>query len=184
MDASAPSKLQITIIPFSEWRREIAPLWLMEGSYRFIPPVIDGYGQNQYVGRESFRRILLFPICAEYEGERVGWTSIYNISDEAVRVRGIYVLPEFRSNGIGRAMVSFAMGLWPAPWRTCFMYARASNIERYKRWGFEVSPGHQLRSFEYGEAVDEPGILLMQKDLQQPVSTSRVANSEMAVGAS
>jgi len=63
------------------------------------------------------------------------------------------------------------------------MYARASNIERYKRWGFEVSPGHELRSFEYGEAVNEPGILLMQKDLQHQVSTGRVGDAAMAVGA-
>jgi GNAT superfamily N-acetyltransferase len=179
---SAPSKLQIRIIPFAEWRREISPLWLMEGSYRFIPPVIDGYGQMQYVGRELFRHVMLFPICAEYMGERVGWTSIYNVSDEAVRVRGIYVVPEFRSNGIGRTMVQFAMALWPAPWKTCFMYARASNIERYKRWGFMVSPGHDLRSFEYGEAVNEPGILLMQRELDHQVPADRVAASAVAVG--
>lgn len=178
---SAPSKLQIKVIPFSEWRREISPLWLMEGSYHLIPPVIDGYGQMQYVGREVFRHVLLFPICAEYMGERVGWTSVYNISDQAVRVRGIYVLPEFRSNGIGRAMVQFAMALWPAPWKKCFMYARASNIERYKRWGFTVSSDHQLRSFEFGEAVNEAGVLLMQKDLDDQVSASRVAESAMAI---
>lgn len=177
---SASSKLQIKIIPFSEWRREISPLWLMEGSYRLIPQVIDGYGQMQYVGRELFRRVILFPICAEYEGERIGWTSIYNISDEALRVRGIYVLPEFRSNGVGRAMVEFAMGLWPAPWKRCFMYARASNIERYKRWGFAISSDHELRSFEDGEAVNEPGILLMQKELARQSSTRQVDEPAMA----
>jgi GNAT superfamily N-acetyltransferase len=174
---SGPSGLRIKIMAFAEWRREISPLWLMEGSYRFIPRTIDGYGQMQYVGTELLQRILLFPICAEYEGERIGWTSIYNISDQAVRVRGIYVLPEFRSNGVGRSMVNFAMDLWPAPWKRCFMYARASNIERYKRWGFTISPGHKLRPFEYGEAVNEPGIALMQKDFRGQVSRDQVADS-------
>src|SRR4051812_41680886 len=102
----------------------------------------------QYVGQEFFSKILLFPIVAEYEDERIGWTSIYNISDTALRVRGIYVLPEFRSNGVGRSMVNFAIGLWPATWRTCYMYSRESNVERYKRWGFDVVPSFSLRSFD------------------------------------
>jgi GNAT superfamily N-acetyltransferase len=177
---SGSNKLQIKIIPFSDWRREISPLWLMEGSYQLITQVIDGYGQMQYAGRELFRRVILFPICAEYDGERIGWTSIFNISDEALRVRGIYVLPEFRSNGVGRTMVEFAMGLWPAPWKRCFMYARASNVERYKRWGFVVSPDHELRSFDMNEAVNEPGILLMQKELARQSSTRQLDERAIA----
>jgi GNAT superfamily N-acetyltransferase len=163
MDASTRSKLELRIIPFSEWRREISPLWLMEGSYTQVTHTLNGYGQMQYVGREYFQRVLLFPIAAELEGERIGWTSIFNTSDEAVRVRGIYVLPEFRSNGVGWTMVHYAMSLWPDSWKRCFMYARASNVERYQRWGFTIVPDHSHRSFEQGEALNDREIVLMQK---------------------
>jgi GNAT superfamily N-acetyltransferase len=157
--------LELKIIPFADWRREISPLWMMDGSYRMIPPVINGHGQMQYTGREIFKRVLLFPIAAEFGGERIGWTSIYNISDEGLRVRGIYVLPEFRSNGIGRTMVNHAMSLWPPCFKHCFMYARSSNIERYKRWGFAIAADHKNRPWEEGEALNEQEIVLMQKDL-------------------
>ena len=161
------SKLVFSIIPFPEWRREIAPLWLMDGRHRTIPPIINGHGQMQYVGRELFKGIVLFPIAAEYEGERIAWTSVYNISSTALRVRGIYVLPEYRSNGIGRAMVEYALGLWPAPWRMCYMYARESNVERYKRWGFEGVPGCLVRSCDEARMPDEAGIILMRKQMNQ-----------------
>ncbi len=159
-------KLIFKIIPFDEWRRMIATLWLMDGSYGFIPPIINGYGQMQYCGKEVFRRIVLFPIAAEYEGEQVGWTSIYNISDEAVRVRGIYVLPEFRSSGVGFRMSNYAMSLWPAPWKYCFMYARSSNLDRYLRWGFTVPPAHKMRTWDYGRRMNEGQIILVHKRLR------------------
>jgi GNAT superfamily N-acetyltransferase len=160
------SKLKFSIMPFQEWRREISPLWLMEGNHKAIPQILNGHGQMQFVGQEFFSRILLFPIATEYEGERVAWTSIYNISDSALRVRGIYVQPEFRSNGIGRAMVNYAIGLWPSAWRTCYMYSRASNVERYKRWGFDVVPSFSLRSFDDKTIPGEAGIVLVRKFLQ------------------
>jgi len=160
---SLHKSLHFDILPFSVWRQEISPLWLMEGSYKWIRPVLNGHGQMQYCGRELRQRIILFPLAASFEGERVAWTSVYNISDEAVRIRGIYVLPELRSNGIGRALVEYAMSLWPEPWVRYVMYARASNIERYKRWGFKLMPGFTMRTFDMGKTFNEEGILPMQK---------------------
>ena len=157
------SGISFSIIPFAEWRKEIAPLWLMEGSFKRIPPILNAHGQMQYSGRELFERVLLFPIAATLSGERIAWTSVYNISDTAVRVRGIYVNPEFRSNGIGRSMVEYAISLWPEQWSNCFMYARASNVERYARWGFRPVKSYGMRSFEQGDLFDEPGIVLVQK---------------------
>jgi GNAT superfamily N-acetyltransferase len=160
-------KLTMKFLPFAEWRREIAPLWLMDGAERFIPHVLDGYGQLQYMGRERSRSMLYFPITCEYDGERVGWTSIYNMSDEAVRVRGIYVLPEFRSNGIGYHMVKYAASLWPAPWKYCYMYARQQNVERYLRWGFSIPEDHVVRSWDEGYYAGAGRIVLMRKALNE-----------------
>jgi GNAT superfamily N-acetyltransferase len=113
------------------------------------------------------RSIVCFPIACELEGQRVGWTSVYNISSEAVRVRGIYVLPEYRSSGVGFQMVRYAMSLWPKPWRTCFMHARTGNLERYLKWGFAVAPGHSPRTWKEGaRSTDVAGeVVLVQKSL-------------------
>jgi len=153
--------VELTTIGFSEWRRQIAPLWGMESSSQLIQHTANGHGQMQYVGREQFRRVILFPIAAELEGRRIAWTSTYNISDEAVRVRGIYVLPEFRDRGIGHLMTNHALALWPAPWKRCFMYAWPANVARYERWGFAIAPGHEMRT-----EADGTEMVLMQKELR------------------
>jgi GNAT superfamily N-acetyltransferase len=155
--------LSFEIIPFVEWRTEIAPLWNMESAVSRIAMVLNGHGQLRFAGRELFERMLLFPIAARLEGRRVAWTSIYNISDSALRVRGIYVLPELRSFGIGRRMVAFAEELWPPGFSRTLMYARASNICRYQRWGFSTVPEHELRAFELEESIAEPGVQLMSR---------------------
>ncbi len=158
---SQPLDLTFEIIPFADWRAGISPLWNMEGSVGRITAAINGHGQLRYVGREQMRRVLFFPIAAAYRGQRVGWTSVFNISDEALRIRGIYVLPDMRSQSIGRQMVAFAESLWPASFNRTLMYARASNIERYRRWGFIAVPDHSLRAFELEDTIDEAGIQLM-----------------------
>jgi GNAT superfamily N-acetyltransferase len=161
------SKLEMKFVPFSEWRRDIAPLWSMEGADRFIAPTIDGFGQMQFAGKEKFSKVLVYPITAELDGERVGWTSIYNISNEAVRVRGIYVLPHHRSSGIGYAMVKYAASLWPLPWKHCYMFAREGNIQRYLKWGFTIAPQHKLRSWEDPRVMNLPDIVLMRRPIHE-----------------
>jgi GNAT superfamily N-acetyltransferase len=166
---SDSSKPKMTIIPFVEWRREIATLWLMDGVYNYISATIDGAGQMQYTGRERARSVLCFPIACELDGQRVAWTSVLNISHSAIRIRGIYVLPEYRSNGIGFHMVRYAMSLWPKPWSACYMYARKPNLARYLRWGFTVPPGHEMRTWREGARIAEGAgeIVLVKKALNE-----------------
>ena len=147
---AARERLAFRRLGFEVWRREIAPLWHMEGAVHLVAPLVNGYGQLQYCGREIHARVRHVPLAAELDGTRIAWTSIYNISDEALRLRGIYVLPEWRSNGIGRALVAHAVSLWPARFGHVFLYARIGNVGRYRRWGFEVVPGHVPRSHRTG----------------------------------
>ena len=147
---SARERLCFREIDFALWRQEIAPLWHMEGAAHLVSPMVNGYGQLQYCGREIHARVRHVPLAAELDGTRIAWTSIYNISDEALRLRGIYVLPEWRSNGVGRALVGHAVSLWPAGFDRVFLYARIANVGRYRRWGFEIVPGHVPRSHRTG----------------------------------
>ena len=147
---AARERLCFHQIDFALWRQEIAPLWHMEGAVHLVAPLVNGYGQLQYCGREIHARVRHVPLAAELDGTRIAWTSIYNISDEALRLRGIYVLPEWRSNGVGRALVAHAISLWPRRFGRVFLYARLGNVGRYRRWGFEIVPGHLPRSHRTG----------------------------------
>jgi ribosomal protein S18 acetylase RimI-like enzyme len=154
-------RIRVVSMRFADWRREIAPLWHMEGSYRAISYVVNGYGQLQYTGHELFSRLRLYPLAAELDGKRVGWTSTYNISDHAVRLRGVYVLPEYRACGIARTMIEHALGIWPSPWDRCFIYARLNNLELYRRLGFAIVPGHRARSHRWGAESPDGEIIQM-----------------------
>ncbi|MFN0245624.1 MAG: GNAT family N-acetyltransferase [Kofleriaceae bacterium] len=164
-------RLSFELVPFSRWRREISVLWHMTARSQFIGPMINGYGQVQYAGRELFERVLCFPWVASIDGSAVAWTSTFNVSDTVVRVRGIYVLPEYRSQGIGHRIVAHALAQWPAPWERALLYARASNVARYQRWGFERIPGHEPRVWAEGNAFGANEIVLMRKHLRAAPGT-------------
>lgn len=158
---AARLRLRFVELPFDQWRSDIAPLWHMEGSAQLITPLVNGFGQLQYAGPELPARVRYVPLAAELDGVRVAWTSIYNISDQALRLRGIYVEPQWRSNGIGRALVMHAIGRWPAQWDRVFLYARLANVDRYRRWGFGVVHGHRPRSHRRGADDGESRIVQM-----------------------
>jgi GNAT superfamily N-acetyltransferase len=166
---AARERLRFVELPFAQWRCEIAPLWHMEGSAHLITPLVNGFGQLQYAGPELPARVRFVPLAAELDGTRIAWTSIYNISDQALRLRGIYVEPQWRSNGIGRALVSHAIGLWPASWDRVFLYARLPNVERYRRWGFTIVSGHRPRAHRAG-AADEAARIVQMMAWRDPVA--------------
>lgn len=158
---AARTRLRFVELPFATWRQEIAPLWHMEGAAHLITPLVNGYGQLQFAGTELPERVRYVPLAAELDGRRIAWTSIYNISDQALRLRGILVEPQWRSNGIGRALVAHAASLWPARFDRIFMYARIANLERYRRWGFDVVPGHRPRTHRLGASDPDARIVQM-----------------------
>ena len=156
---AALRRLRFVAVDGATWRREISPLWHMEGAPDRVTPTVNGHGQMQYAGAELAVRVRVLPLAAELDGTRVAWTSVYNVSDQALRLRGIYVLPAWRSNGIGRALVQHAIDLWPETWDRVFLYARTGNVERYRRGGFEIVPGHAPRLSRPGLGAP-PGLIV------------------------
>jgi GNAT superfamily N-acetyltransferase len=167
MEPLENGSLTYSVMDFETWRKEIAPLWLAQGSYASTQKIIHGFGQLQYCGKDLFERILLFPVCATLRGQRVAWTSVYNISETALRVRGIYVLPQFRSQGIGRKMVDYATANWPEKFSSTFIYARGSTVNKYLRWGFRCVENHSARSTPEQYLPGEKSIVLMVRERQQ-----------------
>lgn len=139
--------VELETIPFEKWREKIWPLWPQARFPEEISPIDNTYGIMTYVGREIFEKVLLFPIEMKLDGKAIGWTSIYNISDEDVRIRGLYVLPEFRGRGLGYRLCDHAISLWPEPWRRCFGFWRTTAFPSLeKNWGLRRCPGYEPRT--------------------------------------
>ena len=124
--------LSFEIIEFEEWRKSILPMWPWNQSHYWIPIINNPYGMIQYLGREVFERTLVFPIAAKVNNRSVGWCLVYNISDTVVRVRGVYVDPEFRGNRIAQKLYDYALSIWPEPWTHYVGYYDPKSFELFQ----------------------------------------------------
>lgn len=157
--------LSFDVIDTERWRKAMTELWPWNYDHRWIPLFNNPYGMVQYLGSEVFDRVLMFPVEARVDGEPAGWTCIYNVSDTHVRIRGVYVKPEFRGMGIAPQMLDYACSLWPEPWHTCIGYYRTDTLEHFKRvWGLEEMPGAGWREREVpGQQISDYNIILTRK---------------------
>lgn len=101
------------IIPFSEWQVGIAPLWSMEDRPHEIPIINNPFQIIQYPLADWPEKVCFLPIEYSEDGVVKGYTSMYNISDSVLRIRGIYVLPEHRGQGVGHRMWQEAATAYP-----------------------------------------------------------------------
>lgn len=104
--------MTLEIIPWSEFQVGIAPLWNVDDPAT-IPILNNPYRIIRYPVQEWRDRIIFFPCRWVVKGEAVAYTSIYNVSDEVTRIRGIYVLPEHRGRGYGHMILRAAMECFP-----------------------------------------------------------------------
>ncbi len=143
----ATDKITYEVISFENWRASVKPLWKWIEDYHWIPIINNPYGMVQYMGEEVFKRTLLFPIAAKINNQQVGWSLVYNISDTAIRVRGVYVDPKARGLGIGTGLYDFALSLWPEPWSLYVGYYDSESMELFKRtWGLTPFPEFKWRT--------------------------------------
>jgi hypothetical protein len=153
------------IIPFNEWRRHIQPLWPWNTDWHWIPVIHNPHGMIQYAGEEAFERIIMFPVMCSVGGVPAAFTSVYNISDTHLRIRGIYVKPEFRGQHLVTPMLEWACNLFPDPWHTAIIYAREHNIDYFLNgWFDEKMPNYSSRRREVGDSQEvDYTITLMRK---------------------
>ncbi len=133
--------VEYKIISFEEWRISVQPMWSWIEDHHWIPIINNPYGMIQYAGKEVFSKVIQFPIAAFVDGQQVGWSLVYNISDTVIRVRGVYVLPEARGLGIGTGLYDFALSLWPEPWSHYIGYYDAKSLKHFeKTWDLKPLP--------------------------------------------
>ena len=97
--------VEFQVIEFDEWRQRIQPLWPWETDWHWIPFLNTPFGQNQYTGLDTFKRVITFPVMCTVDGVPAAYTSVFNISDTHLRIRGVYTEPEFRGRGLVAPML-------------------------------------------------------------------------------
>jgi GNAT superfamily N-acetyltransferase len=123
----------LTQIPFSEFQQGIAPLWRNESDPTSIPIYNNPYGIFRYDDLEQRDRVIFNGVkfTETPDGPPLAYSSIYNISPNILRIRGIYVLPEFRNRGIGHRLVSDFWSLFPNSFNRIVGFWRDDSYERF-----------------------------------------------------
>ena len=143
------------IIDFDLWREKIQALWPWNTDWHWIPIINNPYAMIQYRGLDAFRRVIQFPVMVTVDGTPAAYTNFYNISDTHVRIRGIYVEPEFRGKRLVGPMLDYAASLFPRPWRTVIGYYRNTNVDYFlKTWFDERMPDYGWRKREVGDRTE------------------------------
>lgn len=125
-------KGEAQIIPWTEFQPAIAPIWNVDDPTT-VPILNNPYRVISYALEEWPTRIVHFPYRYVENGKVVGYTSLYNVSDDTVRTRGVYVLKESRGNGVARRMLEAGMNLFPDGFRRLVGFFREANVEKFKR---------------------------------------------------
>ena len=156
--------VEFKVIEFNEWRRRICPLWSWIDDWHHIPIINNPYGMIQYTGLDAFERMIVFPIMCTVDGVPAAYTNVYNISDTHIRIRGIYVEPEFRGRRLVAPMLDYACGLFPEPWHTLIGYYRTTTADWCKKELHHVEAGHDWRHRSgNGTALAEYKIILLER---------------------
>lgn len=131
----------IESITFEQFQHGIAPLWHTDDPSS-IPIYNNPYRIIQYSRNDQPHRMLVR--CVRYieDGEIKGYSSIYNISDAILRIRGIYVLPEHRSKGVGHRIWREMVDLFPASFYRVVGFWRESSYARFiEHSKMQIVPG-------------------------------------------
>jgi GNAT superfamily N-acetyltransferase len=121
----------IEVIPFSSFQRGIAPLWYADEAPENIPIYNNPYRIIAYPVDEQASRVLYYAVRYSEDGVTKCYSSVYNISDTVLRIRGIYVLPDHRGVGAGHRMVNEMVNLFPETFHRVVGFWREDSCERF-----------------------------------------------------
>ena len=123
---------KLEVIKWSEFQKGIAPLWKTKPST--IPIFNNPYNIIQYPQHMWHTNIVLFPVCYKVDNKPVAYSCVYNISDDLIRTRGIFVLEEHRGKGYGHKIQKAQWDLFPKTVYRAFGFWREDSAPRFIKY--------------------------------------------------
>lgn len=111
---------------------------------------------------------------ANIDNEPVGWLMVYFLSDEVIRLRGLYVKSEFRRKGVMTRLIDEVLKLYKGRARRCVSFALDQHESRsfHTKSGFSCVENFIPRPVEHYDdvakkyyVVEEDRLVLFERSL-------------------
>jgi hypothetical protein len=120
----------VEVIPWREFQNSIAPMWGIDDPAT-IPIINNPYRVIQFDPSRWTSNIIHYPIRYIENGVVKGYTCVYNVSRTVVRIRGIFILPEYRGNGAGMRMTKAVMSLFPTGFNRMVGFFKETTMQSF-----------------------------------------------------
>jgi GNAT superfamily N-acetyltransferase len=104
----------------------------------------------QFIGDEKEATMNMKAYCVYLDGQSVGWAACYKLSDKVMRIRGVFIHPEFRGKGFMRLLINSIIEINRKTCNKFIVYSRKSAVGAYRKIGFEIeSRFHERQAIIY-----------------------------------
>jgi GNAT superfamily N-acetyltransferase len=129
--------LKIESCPLREWAEQARQISNYLGSLeKFIKA--NNFSMMQFIDEEAETRKNHRAFHLLQDGSPVAWISIYNISPTVLRLRGLYVHPRYRRQGLMSRLLSHVLQNETAGNRKVVSFSLPHSIEFHKKHGFRI----------------------------------------------
>lgn len=111
---------------------------------------VNTFCSHQFIGEEIPMRINHRAYCVQVKDEEgnlrsVAWVETHFVSDEVIRIRNLYVQPEFRNKGVMTFLVKGVISTKKSACKKFMVFARKSAKEAFLKTGFKIEPRFEER---------------------------------------
>lgn len=94
------------------------------------------------------------------DGKSICWASIYYLSPNVLRLRGLYVLPAYRNNGYMTNLLRNIFKIYKGRAYKVLSFSAPRSIGFHEKFGFEKVEEFSQRPVSYNGSLDKEEILL------------------------
>lgn len=141
----APSISKCSTLEWFENFKKIDPA--ISGEDPFYPA--NTFFAQQYFGLEIFKKATREAYALNFEEHNRAWLLCCPLSDEVIRLRGIYCEESFRRRGFAKLLVNEVCQLKKKTYRTAVLFVPQSKLNFYEACGFSSCNSFTPRKLEY-----------------------------------